>query len=55
MGSPLAVKTTEGEGNVPTESIRANMVTSETVHLGKFATVDGTNVEEVLPTFPHLK
>ena len=41
-----------GEG-VHTESIRGNVVASQTVHLSEFTAMDGTNVEEVLPTFPY--
>ena len=36
-----------------TESVRANVVASQTVHLREFTAVDGTNEEEVLPTFPY--
>ena len=36
-----------------TEGIRADVVTGETVELGKIAGVKGAKVEGVLPTLPH--
>lgn len=39
--------------NVHTVSIRPKVVTSETVYLRKFVTVEGTNVEKVLLALPH--
>jgi len=45
---------TEGEDkNVHTKGIRANVVADETVHLRKFAAMNGADVEEILPTLPH--
>jgi len=38
---------------VHTQSIRTDVVSGETVELGKFAAMTGTEVEEVLPTLPH--
>ena len=39
--------------NVHTDRVRANVVTSETIHLNKIAAMKGTEVEEVLPALPH--
>ena len=36
-----------------TESVRPKVVTGEAVHLRKLTTMDRTNVQEILPTFPH--
>ena len=38
---------------VHTESIRADVVTGETIELRKFACMTGAKVEEVLHTLPH--
>jgi hypothetical protein len=42
-----------GKEDVHTESIRANVVTSETVHLRNITAMNGAKVEEVLPALPH--
>lgn len=39
--------------NVHTVSIRPKVVTSETVYLRKFVTVEGTNIKEILLALPH--
>ena len=50
----LVTEITEGEEvNEDTVSICPNMITGETVHLRKFATMDGANVQEVLSTLPY--
>ena len=41
------------EEGVHTESIRADVVTGETIELRKFACMTGAKVEEVLHTLPH--
>ena len=41
------------EQRMRTKGVRPNVVTGEIVHLRKFATVDRTNIKEVLPAFPH--
>ena len=42
----------ERKENVHTDSVRANVVTSETVHLSNITTMNGANVEEILPALP---
>lgn len=43
----------KGGSIVHTISVRPNVITSMTVHLRKFTTVDGADVEEILPTLPY--
>ena len=41
------------EKSLHTESIRADVITGETVELRKVTDMEGAKVEEVLPTLPH--
>lgn len=39
--------------SIHTDSIRADVVTGETIELGKLSNMNRAKVEEVLPTLPH--